>query len=325
MLIGNMTYNLNQTLNRMEMLQYQSSTGKKFRVPSDDPIGASKSLKIRTDMSKIGQYQRNVGDAKSWMTETESALKEMNVIVKRAYELTVQASNGINAGEDLEKIKAEITELKDNVIQLANSSYGGRTIFTGHDTDEKLLDKNGNYLVDLSKDEVVEYNVGVSETVKVNTLGNKIFGKAEYEKDVNGEIKLDEDGNKILKQPLEADYTSEIKKGDKSYVIALLEDLEKNLETENAEGIQNNISELQDIESNLLSVGAEIGARTNRLELTEEKLKNQALNLEDLLSGVEDVSLPETYMRLLLEKNVYNASLSVGSQIIQPSLVDFIR
>ncbi|NLK44647.1 MAG: flagellar hook-associated protein FlgL, partial [Tissierellia bacterium] len=57
MLINNMTYNLNQTLQRLEKLQYESA-GKKFRVPSDDPIGASKSLKFNTDISKVEQYLR---------------------------------------------------------------------------------------------------------------------------------------------------------------------------------------------------------------------------------------------------------------------------
>ncbi len=65
MLVNNMVYNLNQNLKVLEKLQYQKATGKKFRVPSDDPIGVSKSLKFNTDLSKLEQYNRNVEDALS--------------------------------------------------------------------------------------------------------------------------------------------------------------------------------------------------------------------------------------------------------------------
>ncbi len=65
-------------------------------MPSDDPIGASKSLKFNTDISKLEQYKRNAEDAMSWMTDTESALggEIGGEVLKRAYELTVDVANG---------------------------------------------------------------------------------------------------------------------------------------------------------------------------------------------------------------------------------------
>ena len=85
MLVNNMVYNLNQNLRALEKLQYQKATGKKFKVPSDDPIGVSKSLKFNTDISKLKQYKRNVSDAKSWMIDTEAALDVIGKVLKRAY------------------------------------------------------------------------------------------------------------------------------------------------------------------------------------------------------------------------------------------------
>ena len=94
MLISNTLFNLNENLGRMEKLNQQMDTQKKFSVPSDDPIGASKSLKFYTDLSKIEQYKRNVKDATSWMTETESALIEIGEVLDRADKLAVQMANG---------------------------------------------------------------------------------------------------------------------------------------------------------------------------------------------------------------------------------------
>lgn len=318
MLVSNMTYNLNNTLQRLEKLQYESSVGKKFRVPSDDPIGASKSLKFNTDISKVEQYLRNTKDAAAWMKETESALKEINQVLHRANELTVQAANGTNT-EDLDKIRDEIKELKGHLIQIGNSTYAGRSVFTGFKTDQKLLDENGNYNVNIGIDadgnkidEIFVYNVGVAETVDVNTLGNKVFGKAEY----------DAINNTITGGP---GYTEDIKKTNTPYLVAVFNQLEKALDNKDQDKIQEALGNIKGSMNQVLSVTAEIGAKANRLEMTGNKLENQLVNLKDLLSFNEDVSLPDAMMRLAIEENAYRASLGVSTRIIQPSLMDFLR
>lgn len=311
MLVSNMTYNLNGTMKRLERLQYENSVGKKFRVPSDDPIGASKSLKFNTDISKVEQYSRNAKDAESWMKETEGALKEINAVLHRANELTVQAANDTNR-EELDKIAQEIKELKGHLIEIGNSTYAGRSLFTGFKTDEKLLDDKGNYVVNLEKhdekDEIFVYNVGVAETVEVNTLGNSVFGKVTQDK--------------------ENRYTAEITDTDtdkKAYLIKVFDDLENSLGEKDNAGIQKALTDIKDAMGNVLTITSKIGAKSNRLELTKNKLDEQLVNLKDLLSFNEDVSLPEAYMNLNIAENAYRASLATGARIIQPSLMDFLR
>lgn len=313
MLINNMTYNLNNTMERLEKSQFETSTGKKFRVPSDDPIAASKSLKFNTDISKVKQYLRNAADAGSWMKETESALIEIKEVLHRAKELTVQAANGTNT-EDLDKIKDEITELKGHLIQVANSTYAGRSLFTGYKTDEKLLDKDsdGQYKVDIKNTEIVTYNVGVAETVDVNTLGNRVFGVSTYNPEYGT----------ITGGP---GYTDEPTIGDSPHLINIFNQLEYALTNKDTDKIQETLGNLDASLNQLLSVTAEIGAKTNRLKLTTAKLEDQVVSLNELLSFNEDVSLPDAYMRLTMEETAYRASLSVGAKIIQPSLMDFLR
>ena len=74
MLINNMINNIGANLRRMEKYQNRLSTGKKINVPSDDPVVAARALKLRTDVSRLEQYDRNVKDAMSWMEITESSI-----------------------------------------------------------------------------------------------------------------------------------------------------------------------------------------------------------------------------------------------------------
>ncbi|MCF6463970.1 flagellar hook-associated protein FlgL [Clostridium sp. Cult1] len=305
MLVNNMVYNLNQNLRTLEKLQYQQSTGKKFRVPSDDPIGASKSLKFNTDISKLEQYKRNAKDAMSWMTDTEAALGEIGEVLKRASELTIDAANGTKEGEDLKKIKEEIDQLKEHLVQIANTTYAGRHIFSGYKTDMPLLkvtdDGDIQYNIDLESTEVFEYNVGVSETVKVNTLGGKVFGN-----------------------PSE-DYTGEVNQGDKPYLIKVFEDLSEALENNDPDAIQEAIGNIEKSHEQVLAVRAEVGAKMNRLELTEKKLAVQVDSVKELLSYNEDVDMAEVFMHINTAQNVYVSSLMTGAKIIQPTLVEFLR
>lgn len=317
MLIGNLLYNLNNNLGRMEKLNHQMATEKKFSVPSDDPIGVSKSLKFNTDLSKIEQYRRNVKDANSWMEETESALDEIGSVLHRANVLAVQMANETYSREDLEKTKAEVEQLKKHLIEIGNSTYAGRYIFTGYKTDMELFDEDGNYklvddnstdIAELSIEEISEYNVGLSESVEINTVGMKVFGVGDVESE----------------NPFEE---GKAETNDPSYLISIFDKFEEALENpeENKGEIDKTIGRIQGSMDQILSVRSGIGAKVKRLELTENKLDSQYLSTRELLSHNEDVDLSEVAIELKSEENVYRASLSVGMNIIQPSLVDFLR
>ncbi len=334
MLIKNMMSNLNSNLNRMDKVQKQLSSGKKFSLPSDDPIGVSKSLKLHTDVSKIEQYKRNLNDAKSWLEITEDSIAQVGEVLQRARELTVQGSNGTNSEGDLKAISAEIGQLKDELVKVANTTYAGRSIFTGFKTNAPLLDDDGNYKLTnlelgagtfsdnkLSDDEISTYNVGVADTVVINTVGISIFGKVDGPMDDGNFDATEVNGYSVDK----TNDTSDNSTADKSYLIAMFDELENAMDTSDTDTIKGSLDRIDNVMENLLSVRAEIGAKENRLELTENRLEEQTVNFTELLSNNEDVDMSEVIMDLKIEENVYRASLSAGAKIIQPSLLDFLR
>lgn len=303
MLVRNMMGNLNKNLRRMEKLQTQYQSGKLFQVPSDNPIGVSKSLKIYTDQSKIEQYKNNLRDAVAWMYTTEDALTHLGEVLNRTRYLAEDAANGTKNKEDLEMIKKEITELKNQVIQVANTTHAGRSIFTGFKTDQKLLNDDGTYKIDLKADEISSYNVGVSENIDVNVVGMRVFG--------------------VGTTP---DYgAASASTGDDSYLVKMFEDIEQYLEDEDFTALSNSLGTIDAAISNTLEVKAEIGAKTNRLEMTQKRLDSDAVNFKRLLSENEDADLAEVIMNFKMAESVYLASMSAGARIIQPSLVDFLR
>lgn len=318
MLVRNMMGNLNKNLRRMEKFQKQYQSGKLFQLPSENPVGVSKSLKLYTDKSKIEQYKNNLGDAMSWMYTTEDAVTHLGEVLNRTRYLVGDAANGTKNKDDLEMIKKEITELKNQVIQIANTTHAGRSIFTGFKTDKDLLNENGEYVIDLKNDEVSKYNVGVSENISINTLGMRVFGTiAGTTTDIDGTVIVDSSN---------ADYSTEVDGTNKdSYLFAMFNSIEKYLEKEDFGALSNTLGTVDDAINNVLEVRAEIGAKTNRLEMTQKRLESDTLNFTRLLSENEDADIAEVIMNFKMAESVYLASMSAGARIIQPSLVDFLR
>lgn len=91
------------------------------------------------------------------------------------------------------------------------------------------------------------------------------------------------------------------------------------------EGISAALTDIDHLRDRVMSIRSDIGARTNRIDLTLNRLENDTVNFTQLMSENEDADMAETIMNLKNEENVYKASLEGGARIIQPSLMDFIR
>lgn len=318
MLVRNMMGNLNKNLRRMEKYQQQMQSGKKFTLPSDNPIGVSKSLKLYTDKSKIEQYKINIRDARSWITSTEDSIAHMGEVLNRTRDLIVQAANGTNSEQETQAIAAEIKELKGQLIQIANSAHAGRTLFTGYKTDQVLLDENGIYQIDLTATgddrEISVYNVGISENIEINIVGTRLFGKVGSS-----------DGFGFDAASVTAGNEDESIDPDQSSVIKLFNDLIDKLNSGDTSAVGDSLGEIDSIIQNTLNVRAELGAKTNRLDMTLNRIESDSLNYTRLLSENEDADIAEVIMNMKMAESVYLASMAAGSKIIQPTLIDFLR
>ncbi len=74
-----------------------------------------------------------------------------------------------------------------------------------------------------------------------------------------------------------------------------------------------------------LAERAENGAKMNRLDMLDARLKTTDIEYRRLLSNVEDADLSELLVRLWSAQASYQAALGVGARLIQPSLLDYLR
>ena len=308
MMVNNFLINLNKNLARLDDLQYKMATGKKIRYPSDDPVITARSLRLRTDVSEIEQLQKNVDDASSWVDMTESALADIGDSLQRVRELAVRGANGTNTKEDMAQIAKEVEQIKEHIIQVGNTNYAGRYIFSGFKTDTAPLNSDGSfsdtgdfsssggYSIDLSSGKnIIQFELMKANYININKTANQVF----Y---IQGET--DENKGNLFK--VLDNLVNALQNGDATTVNSLLSDIDRHID-------------------NVVAQRGDVGALQNRLELIKNRLSDDNVNFTTLLSNNEDVDVAEIIMKLKEAENVYRAALQTGAQILPPTLLDFLK
>ncbi len=85
------------------------------------------------------------------------------------------------------------------------------------------------------------------------------------------------------------------------------------------------IGQLQGAQNRILSLEARVGARMERLDTLSKRYGANTVNYTQMRSDAEDVDLAEAIMNYSTAETVYNAALAAGAQVIQTSLIDFLR
>lgn len=290
MLQNNMLQNLYKSQASMDKYLTQLHTGKKINRPSDDPVIAMKGMGYRTEVTEIEQYRRNTTEVWNWFDHSDDVLNNATKAMQRMEYLAVQAANGTNSKDELGSIEKEVKQLKEQMMEIANTSVNGKYIFNGTDTNIPLITK------DESGDLQFNHEVGRTETVDI-----------EVSKGIKMAVNVSPDGL----------FDEALFENIDSFLSAL--------ETGDQDELNDSIDKIQNSSLNIIQSRSELGARMNRLELIEDRLSQQEIIAKDTMAKNEGVDFEEAVMNLLTQEVIHRAALSAGSKIIQPSLIDFLR
>lgn len=131
--------NINNVKNMVDLYNDQMTNQNKISKPSDDPVIAIRSLRLRDSLNEVGQYvDKNIPDAESWLEVTETSLNNMEEIIDDIYENCVYGSTGTLTTEDRNTLLENLEKLVEQLYSEGNTDYAGRTVFTGYKTNQTL-------------------------------------------------------------------------------------------------------------------------------------------------------------------------------------------
>lgn len=98
------------------------SSGFRINRAGDDAAGLSISEKMRGQIRGLNMASKNAQDGISMIQTAEGALSETQAILQRMRELAVQSSNDTNVDLDRNAIQNEITQLKEEIDRIGNTT-----------------------------------------------------------------------------------------------------------------------------------------------------------------------------------------------------------
>ena len=106
---------MNTAMNRL-------STGLRINSAADDAAGSAIASKMEAQTRSLAVAIRNTNDAISLTQTAEGALGEVENILQRMRELTVQAGNSTLNSSDRAQIQAEVDELSAEIDSIASKT-----------------------------------------------------------------------------------------------------------------------------------------------------------------------------------------------------------
>jgi flagellar hook-associated protein 3 FlgL len=301
MMTRSLLSDINDVANRQDATRRQMSSGKQITKPSDDPYATARAMSLRTDLAGIKQHERNVQEAQSWMTVTDTTLSSITDLAQHARELVVQGATDTLPQTSRDAIADQIDQIIAGMKQEANSTYDGRYVLAGSRTNTKPYDStvqttststtpNDTYAGDAAS-QLREIGPGV--TLGVNVRGDEVLGGSP---------------------------------GASGNMLGVLRDIATHLRAGDTQSLGNDdIKALDGQIDNVLAVHARVGAGMNRLETASSRLAQVEESATSMLSNTEDADMAKVLTDYSTQQAVYQSALQAGARIVQTSLLDFLR
>ena len=290
--------------NNLYDLYNKINSGQKFTNISDNPLAAADLIKINKQLSEIGAYVDNIDRATTQINAQEETFSTIVEKMQRIYELAVQAANTPSGEDGFKACLSEIQQLKENIVDLANTQYDGKYIFAGTNVTTKPFELGDDGSVTYSGtpenntagyERRIEISDGVF--VELNSAGDTIFGTY--------------DPNDPAKSSGLFGVLGELEE------IMTADPMDNQAVSEHLGNIEASIKHISEIQS-------EHSTTASKLTMTKELLESNELTLESRKAEISEVDLPSAISQLVQQNYALQASMQAYSIISNQSLLDYI-
>lgn len=285
-LLGNLQRARLQSLNAQE----QISSQRRVSHPSDDPSAFGQIVLDKSALSQTTQWIRNIDFGRARVDAADQALGQVQNLITRIRELTIQAGSDTTSPEGRETIAKEVRQLQRQLVQLGNTEVAGQAIFGGTETDvSPFVITSGDTVAYQGNAETQSIAVSPNQTVQILLPGSSIFT------------------------------------GSATNIFNSLRDLLTALESNDRNGIQDGLGNLDLATAQISETQGTVGALANRLQVTRDALDTATLTISKSISDNQDADLAAAISRLRLQEVAVNAASQTFARIFDTSLLNYLR
>jgi len=283
----NLIQNMNVNRENMSNLQQAAATGKEITSSSDDPVKFSRAARYRKALSQSEQYARNINDATGWTDNYSMVMNEFHSLVVDSRSVAIQGADASQSPQTRHVLANRIDGIIQQAISISNSSYLGKSIFSGTDTrNMEPFDYDGTAVTYSGNDGKMKRRISEGLDVEINITGNELASSGVFE---------------------------------------TLIDLRDALENNDDVAIAGLITNLDTSADNVLALESRNGLVKSRMQMSSTRLETARTNILSFLSETEDADLAEVVMEYNSEEMAYKAALQTTTKALQMNIMDFIR
>lgn len=278
----------------IDRLSSMLSSGQRMLSQSDDPLAWARSMDFKGSLRELDAFNKNIDFAMAWNDATENSLTGVADLVVQVKGYGMQAMS-VSFPANQRALVGSINQAIKEAVQLANSRYMGRYVFSGQATSTAPFsiteDANGNVTAISAyqgDDGNLTVRVGKDSHETVNMNGGTAFANPE------------------------------------ANVLQTLLAMKNAIEAGDTAGVQTQMDALDKAHQHLTNVTAELGTRVAALDHRKEMLAAIKLNDQKGLSELADADMVETIMQLKQKQTAFEAALQVTSMLKDLNLLQFL-
>jgi flagellar hook-associated protein 3 FlgL len=283
---------MNDSKAKLDQLSERATTFKNFSNSSDNPSLVSSALVLRSSIMVSTGYISSGTNSQSWMENNETSYKLMNDLIDQANTIMLAgASDTVGASERANDYAVQITQLLNQAVSIANTSYDDNYLFSGNSIKTKPF----------------EITTALDGTISVDYLGDTGNMKRDLAPGVA--VTINSDGQAAFKPFFDA------------LILA-----KHGLETNDATEMGTAISDINTALTTMNVSRTNNAAILRQIKTSNEHLTTTQKELKGLLSIKEDANMAEAISMFNLQQTTYQTVLDVCSRSISASnLFDALR
>jgi flagellar hook-associated protein 3 FlgL len=293
-----MITNLTSDQTSIAALQEQLSTGNQVNQPSDNPAQAANIMQLNAALARANTYSANASDGLGWLSTANSTMNEVIGALQQVRQtvLGISSVSLTRSPGGLQALADQVASAREALLNLSNPAYTGQAIFAGTGNVTTAFDSSGNYV---GGGAAPTRTVAPGVQLSIGVTGPTVFGTG-----TTGLLSNTPGALGVLAQ-----ISSDISTGTTASLANAMGPGLKMLDAA--------ITTAED-------GAATLGAQYQQMQSMQEQATNSQATIDSDLSSIQSVNLPQAITNLQMQQNAYQTALWAASQLIQPSLVQFL-
>ncbi len=276
-----------------QTLTNELSSGLRVSSISVDPVAAATNVGLSSSISRIDSFVQSSASQTSRLQVTDSTLGDVVTQVTSAIGLAVQGGSGTLPQSGLDALAAQVTQIRNNVLASANTSYQGEYLFSGsqgttqpYTLDTTTAPATATYHGDGVRQSIQTPN---GQSIAVNVAGSSVFSAGGAD------------------------------------LLGTLNQLVSDLSSGNAANVQADSTALTAALGNVTTQRAGLDSSLSRLTATTTYANTQAAGLEAQQSTLLSADPAEVATELKSSEVQYQALISVDAALSKDNLFTYLQ